>query len=223
MSAQSEMQAGGRFAFGANWARFLADLDETRIADAEASLREMLGVVRLDGLRFLDIGCGSGLFSLAARRLGAEVHSFDFDPQSVACTLELRKRYFANDANWRIESRLGARPRLHGGAGELRRRLQLGRAASHRRDVAGPGARDRLRGERDGQAVHRDLQRPGLEVASVVAREGILQSPAAVAAGTVRQLLPALSSACSSSSSTRSGSDRWSRLRRWRATGANAA
>ena len=103
MSAQSEMQAGGRFAFGANWARLLNDLDETRIVDAEASLREMLGVVRLDGLRFLDIGCGSGLFSLAARRLGAEVHSFDFDPQSVACTLELRKRYFANDANWRIE------------------------------------------------------------------------------------------------------------------------
>jgi 2-polyprenyl-6-hydroxyphenyl methylase/3-demethylubiquinone-9 3-methyltransferase len=40
------------------------------------------------------------LFSLAARRLGAKVVSFDFDPQSVACTAELRRRYFADDPDW---------------------------------------------------------------------------------------------------------------------------
>jgi 2-polyprenyl-6-hydroxyphenyl methylase/3-demethylubiquinone-9 3-methyltransferase len=97
------MRSGERFGFGANWARFLNDLDDARIAAAEASLQEMLGVARLDGLTFLDIGCGSGLFSLAARRLGAAVRSFDFDPQSVACTQELKKRYFAGDASWRIE------------------------------------------------------------------------------------------------------------------------
>jgi 2-polyprenyl-6-hydroxyphenyl methylase/3-demethylubiquinone-9 3-methyltransferase len=55
------------------------------------------------GLRFLDIGSGSGLFSLAARRLGATVHSFDYDPQSVACTRELKRRYRDNDEGWTIE------------------------------------------------------------------------------------------------------------------------
>jgi SAM-dependent methyltransferase len=63
----------------------------------------MLCVPNLQGRRFLDIGCGSGLFSLAARRLGAEVHSFDFDPQSVACARELKRRYCPDDPQWRME------------------------------------------------------------------------------------------------------------------------
>jgi SAM-dependent methyltransferase len=92
-----------RFAFGSNWARFLHVLDDSRIAEAEKSLREMLGVERLDGRSFIDVGCGSGLFSLVARRLGARVHSFDFDPQSVACARELKRRFFPDDADWSIE------------------------------------------------------------------------------------------------------------------------
>lgn len=103
MSATGEIQTGERFEFGANWAQFLRLIDEERIAAAEASLRQMLCVDRLDGRRFLDIGSGSGLFSLAARRLGATVHSFDYDPQSVACTSELRRRYFPEDDRWRVE------------------------------------------------------------------------------------------------------------------------
>jgi 2-polyprenyl-6-hydroxyphenyl methylase/3-demethylubiquinone-9 3-methyltransferase len=55
------------------------------------------------GKSFLDVGSGSGLFSLAARRLGARVHSFDFDPQSVACTSELKRRYFPNDLGWTVQ------------------------------------------------------------------------------------------------------------------------
>jgi 2-polyprenyl-6-hydroxyphenyl methylase/3-demethylubiquinone-9 3-methyltransferase len=35
--------------------------------------------------------------------MGARVHSFDFDEKSVACALELRRRYFPNDANWTVE------------------------------------------------------------------------------------------------------------------------
>jgi 2-polyprenyl-3-methyl-5-hydroxy-6-metoxy-1,4-benzoquinol methylase len=104
VSAQTEIDAGQRFAFGENWTRFLAEIDERRIAEADASLRAMLCVEDLRGKSFLDIGSGSGLFSLAARRLGARVHSFDFDPQSVACTQELRSRYFPDDAQWRVES-----------------------------------------------------------------------------------------------------------------------
>jgi 2-polyprenyl-3-methyl-5-hydroxy-6-metoxy-1,4-benzoquinol methylase len=91
------------FAFGRNWQRFLRVLDDDRIATTEGYLRRMLEVDRLDGVRFLDIGSGSGLSSLAARRLGASVHSFDYDPQSVACTTELRRRYFPSDPDWTIE------------------------------------------------------------------------------------------------------------------------
>jgi 2-polyprenyl-6-hydroxyphenyl methylase/3-demethylubiquinone-9 3-methyltransferase len=102
-NATLEINAGQRFKFGANWTRFLSVLDGERILEAEESIKEMLGIASLDGLRFLDIGSGSGLFSLAARRLGATVHSFDFDPQSVACTQELKRRYYPNDAAWHIE------------------------------------------------------------------------------------------------------------------------
>ncbi|HKQ08527.1 MAG TPA: class I SAM-dependent methyltransferase [Blastocatellia bacterium] len=97
-----EVRKGERFEFGKNWSRFLDLLDDKRIADAEASLKKMLEVETLSGKRFLDIGSGSGLFSLAARRLGARVHSFDYDPQSVACTTELRRRYFPGDPQWAI-------------------------------------------------------------------------------------------------------------------------
>lgn len=103
MSAERDIAGGRRFGFGRNWSRFLEQLDEQRIADAEASLRAMLGVADLRDRTYLDIGCGSGLFSLAARRLGAEVRSFDFDMQSVACTAELRRRYFPEDTAWHIE------------------------------------------------------------------------------------------------------------------------
>jgi 2-polyprenyl-3-methyl-5-hydroxy-6-metoxy-1,4-benzoquinol methylase len=98
-----EVERGERFEFGENWSRFLAVLDDGRIAQAERSLREMLEVDDLAGMRLLDIGSGSGLFSLAARRLGAEVYSFDYDPRSVACTRELRSRYYPNDHGWTVE------------------------------------------------------------------------------------------------------------------------
>jgi 2-polyprenyl-3-methyl-5-hydroxy-6-metoxy-1,4-benzoquinol methylase len=100
---QQEIESGDRFAFGENWTRFLSVLDEERIKQAEHSLRKMLDSDSLFGKTFLDIGSGSGLFSLAARRLGAKVLSFDFDPKSVACAVELRRRYFGDDGNWIIE------------------------------------------------------------------------------------------------------------------------
>ncbi len=92
-----------RFEFGKNWSRFLKVIDEERIAGAERSLKEVFGTESMAGKRFLDIGCGSGLFSLAARRLEAEVYSFDYDARSVACCLEIKRRYFPQDASWSIE------------------------------------------------------------------------------------------------------------------------
>jgi 2-polyprenyl-3-methyl-5-hydroxy-6-metoxy-1,4-benzoquinol methylase len=97
-----EVARGDRFEFGKSWSRFLSLLNDKRITEAEKSLRQMLETEDLTGKSFLDIGSGSGLFSLAARRLGARVHSFDFDPHSVACTTELRRRYFPDDESWTI-------------------------------------------------------------------------------------------------------------------------
>ncbi len=97
-----EVKARARFEFGENWARFLQSLTDPQITGAEQSLERMLGAGALRGRSFLDIGSGSGLFSLAARRLGARVRSFDYDPRSVACAMELRRRYFPDDRDWEI-------------------------------------------------------------------------------------------------------------------------
>lgn len=92
-----------RFGFGKNWQRFLNLVDDERVCAAETSLKDMLEVKDLKGLRFLDVGCGSGLFSLAARNLGATVVSFDYDADSVGCTKELKLRYSPEDTAWSIE------------------------------------------------------------------------------------------------------------------------
>ncbi len=98
-----EISNGERFQFGDNWSRFLALVDEPRVQEAEESLKSMLEIDDLAGKRFIDIGSGSGLFSLAARRLGASVHSLDYDPQSVACTAGLKNQFFPNDCDWKVE------------------------------------------------------------------------------------------------------------------------
>lgn len=92
-----------RFAFGRNWRRFVRLVDDQRIAAAEASLCEMLAVRDLAGRTFVDVGSGSGLFSLAAHRLGAHVHSFDVDDDSVACASKLRERFGAGGSRWTVD------------------------------------------------------------------------------------------------------------------------
>lgn len=101
-NSAEEIARGERFAFGANWRAFLNVLDEDRIASATQSFRDLLQVQDLSGQTFLDIGSGSGLSSLVAYRLGASVVSFDFDTQSVACTLEVRRRYAEDTSRWQV-------------------------------------------------------------------------------------------------------------------------
>lgn len=99
MGHQNEIQSGLRYEFGANWSRFVGHMTQTRIESAKASLKNMLG--ELQGKNFLDVGSGSGLFSLAASQLGAKVISFDYDPMSVATTQYLKENY-APAADWMI-------------------------------------------------------------------------------------------------------------------------
>jgi 2-polyprenyl-6-hydroxyphenyl methylase/3-demethylubiquinone-9 3-methyltransferase len=89
-----------RFQFGENWSRFLSVVDDQKISHAAQRLYELVG--DLKGLSFLDVGSGSGIHSLAAVRLGASrVVSFDYDPKSVACTNEMKRR-FAPLADWAV-------------------------------------------------------------------------------------------------------------------------
>jgi SAM-dependent methyltransferase len=99
----TEKSSDTRFAFGENWGRFADDLPGERIAAAKHSLTEMLQRPDLNGTTFLDVGSGSGLFSLSAALLGADrIHSLDYDPDSVATTAGLKDR-FAPHASWTIE------------------------------------------------------------------------------------------------------------------------
>jgi SAM-dependent methyltransferase len=98
----AEKVADPVFAFGENWARFLTALSDDRIEHATRSVGTLVGCDLRDKT-FIDIGSGSGLFSLAARKLGARVRSFDYDPYSVACTQELRRRFFPRDEAWTVD------------------------------------------------------------------------------------------------------------------------
>lgn len=98
-----QVQKGKRFEFGKNWQSYLSTLSEEEIKVAEESIKNMLQVENLREKTFLDIGSGSGLFSLAARNLGARVYSFDFDPNSVSCTKQLRSSYYPSDPQWIVE------------------------------------------------------------------------------------------------------------------------
>lgn len=98
------MENNQMFAFGRNWQLFLKSIDDDRIAIARESLSEFLGFSDLRGKSFLDVGCGSGLFSYAAFQMGAErVVSFDLDPFSVECCRYMRDK--ANDKDrWDVLS-----------------------------------------------------------------------------------------------------------------------
>ncbi|MFZ4855515.1 MAG: class I SAM-dependent methyltransferase [Desulfuromonadaceae bacterium] len=92
-----------RFGFGQNWNDFIIkQFSPERVTAAKSKLLGALRLADLRGKTFLDIGCGSGLHSLAAIQAGAErVVSFDYDPNSVR-TAQMLKEMFGNPGNWQI-------------------------------------------------------------------------------------------------------------------------
>lgn len=90
------------FSFGQNWRKYLAALNEDRIDSACQSLVTFTDLPTLKGKSFMDVGCGSGLFSLAAHRLEADsIMSLDIDPFSIECARQLRLRENSPE-NWLI-------------------------------------------------------------------------------------------------------------------------
>lgn len=81
-----------RYGFGRNWAEFVdKNLSDATVQASMDHLCRVLKRERLDGMRILDIGCGSGIHSLAMKRLGAaEVVAFDYDPNSVATSQRVK-------------------------------------------------------------------------------------------------------------------------------------
>ncbi len=91
--------------FGKNWKQFLEEnYSEECLTEAKDSLISLFGEKGLVGKTFIDIGCGSGLFSLAAWQLGAQkIISIDVDPDSVDCCRRLASQITkANTYNWII-------------------------------------------------------------------------------------------------------------------------
>lgn len=91
------------FSFGKNWQQYLKDsFNKKNVQLAKESIKNFLGVKNLKGKTFLDIGCGSGLFSLSAYELGAKnIISFDVDSYSVKCCNYLKSKVL-NPKNWEI-------------------------------------------------------------------------------------------------------------------------
>src|SRR5215203_1082001 len=87
------------FAFGENWKDYSRTIDRNRIESAVAGVKKLFPD-GLAGKTFLDIGCGSGLHSLAALMLGAaSVNAVDIDEDSVSTTQALLTKY-APDLKW---------------------------------------------------------------------------------------------------------------------------
>ena len=93
-----------RFEFGKNWSRFVKSrFSQERCDVAKKRILDFVRRTSMEEVDFLDIGCGSGLHSLAAWQAGArKVHSFDYDANSVATTRSLWERS-GRPSNWTVE------------------------------------------------------------------------------------------------------------------------
>jgi 2-polyprenyl-3-methyl-5-hydroxy-6-metoxy-1,4-benzoquinol methylase len=91
------------FPFGKNWEEFVRKhFSEERVRRSRQHILEFLELPDMKGKYFLDVGCGSGLSSLAALEAGAaKVVSFDVDTDSVRTTQHLHRLRGAPE-NWTV-------------------------------------------------------------------------------------------------------------------------
>jgi len=83
------------FNFGENWRRFSENrLDNRKFEMALSSLEHLIGREKIKDSTFLDIGCGSGIFAIAASLIGAKrVIGIDISKESVEISLDNKKRF----------------------------------------------------------------------------------------------------------------------------------
>lgn len=85
------------FNFGKNWHNYSqASLDSKAVADAQDSLRDLIGRENFNDKTLLDLGCGSGLFSIAAAEMGAQVTAIDYNPLCVEITKQNAQRFLSD-------------------------------------------------------------------------------------------------------------------------------
>lgn len=87
------------FTFGKNWKSYSQTVNDNHLRNVTNSLKKNLEVTSLKGKSFLDMGSGSGVFSLAAHSLGADVTSIDYDMDSVECTANVKEKFASNNLN----------------------------------------------------------------------------------------------------------------------------
>lgn len=87
MHQENLVDQNTHFAFGMNWLDYAETINDQRLAQACVDLQRLSGHDSFAGKSFLDIGCGSGIHSVAALKLGAaRVVAVDIDPDSVAAS-----------------------------------------------------------------------------------------------------------------------------------------
>src|SRR5262245_20388112 len=93
-----------RFEFGKNWHAYIQkSFDKEKVEISKGHILKFMARENLTGLAILDIGCGSGLHSLAMLDAGAaRVHGFDYDPNSVKATRFVQDQV-GNPINWTVE------------------------------------------------------------------------------------------------------------------------
>ncbi len=116
----SQDEAKVTFSFGENWYEYVkAHFSQERVTLARDHLAGFLGTEDLKGLDFVDVGCGSGIHSLAAMQLGAErTVSFDLDPMSVRAATQVREK-IGSPENWTIMEGSALDPEFLAGLGQF--------------------------------------------------------------------------------------------------------
>lgn len=101
---EKRMNDDKRFEFGKNWHHYIEkNFSTERVNVSKQHMLSFLQRDNLNDITFLDIGCGSGLHSLAALQSGAKkIYGLDYDINSVKATQFIRNKV-GEPSNWSVE------------------------------------------------------------------------------------------------------------------------